>query len=116
MWLFVPIFTAIVVLPATLSVITPGHIVLSLGTWFGSEVGFTSQGITSAGFMIVRVATSISLVELLTLTTPWTRLLAALRVLFVPRIFVLVIGMAYRYIYHLLDAVTDMYTRGRLVR
>ena len=53
---------------------------------------------------------SISLVVLLTLTTPWTRLLAALRALFVPRMFVLVLGMAYRYLFHLLDSVTDMYT------
>ena len=52
---------------------------------------------------------SISLVVLLTLTTPWVRLLAALRSLGVPRIFVLIIGMAYRYIFLLLGSVTDMY-------
>ena len=56
------------------------------------------------------VAVSISLVVLLTLTTPWTRLLAALRTLFVPKMFVLVLGMAYRYLFHLLGSVTDMYT------
>ena len=53
---------------------------------------------------------SISLVVLLTLTTPWVRLLAALRALLVPRIFILIIGMAYRYIFLLLNSVTDMYT------
>jgi energy-coupling factor transporter transmembrane protein EcfT len=47
---------------------------------------------------------------LLTLTTPWSKLLAALRALYAPRMFVLVLGMAYRYLFHLLDAVTDMYT------
>jgi hypothetical protein len=31
-WLFVPIFTGIVVLPATLSVVTPGDVVLQLWT------------------------------------------------------------------------------------
>ena len=51
----------------------------------------------------MRVAMSISLVVLLTLTTPWNRLLAALRPLFVPRMFVLVLGMAYRYLFHLLE-------------
>jgi cobalt/nickel transport system permease protein len=110
-WLFIPIFTGIVVLPATLSIVTPGHIVVHLGHWwFGHEVGVTRQGLLAAGLIVTRVAVSISLVVLLTLTTPWSKLLGALRALFVPRIFVLVLGMCYRYIFHLLNAVTDMYT------
>ena len=44
-WLFIPIFTAVIVLPATLNLITPGHVVVSLGTWFGHPVGLTSQGL-----------------------------------------------------------------------
>jgi cobalt ECF transporter T component CbiQ len=108
-WLFVPIFTGIVVLPATLSIVTPGDVVLQLWSWHGSPQGFTAQGLTSAALVVSRVATSISLVVLLTLTTPWVRLLAALRALGVPRIFVLVIGMAYRYVFLLLGTVTDMY-------
>jgi cobalt ECF transporter T component CbiQ len=112
-WLFVPIFTGIVVLPATLNLVTPGDIVVPLGTWFGHEVGMTSQGLTSAALIVTRVATSVSLVVLLTLTTPWTRLLSALRSLFVPRMFILVLGMAYRYLFHLLTAVVDMYTARR---
>jgi cobalt ECF transporter T component CbiQ len=109
-WLFIPIFTGIVVLPATLSFITPGHVVIPLGTWFGHHVGVTRQGLTGAGIIVVRVAASISIVVLLTLTTVWTRLLSALRSLFVPRLFVAVLAMTYRYLFHLLNAVTDMYT------
>ncbi|HEX2384462.1 MAG TPA: cobalt ECF transporter T component CbiQ [Acidimicrobiales bacterium] len=112
-WLFVPIFTGIIVLPATLNLITDGDIVVPLGTWFGHEVGLTSQGLTSAALIVARVATSISLVVLLTLTTSWTRLLAALRALFVPRMFILVLGMAYRYLFQLLGSVVDMYTARR---
>ena len=108
-WLFVPIFTGIVVLPATLNIVTPGAIVVPLGNWFGHQVGLTEQGLTAAGLIVTRVATSISLVVLLTLTTPWSKLLAALRTLHAPRMFVLVLGMAYRYLFQLLDAVTDMY-------
>lgn len=108
-WLFVPIFTGIVVLPATLSIVTPGHVVMPLWTWHGIVQGVTAQGLTSAALVVVRVATSISLVVLLTLTTPWTALLAALRSLGVPRMFVLIIGMAYRYVFLLLGTVTDMY-------
>jgi cobalt ECF transporter T component CbiQ len=108
-WLFIPIFTGIVVLPATLNIVTPGDIIVPLGTWFGHPVGLTEQGLTSAGLIVTRVATSISLAVLLTLTTPWSKLLAALRTLHAPRMFVLVLGMAYRYLFQLLDAVTDMY-------
>jgi cobalt/nickel transport system permease protein len=116
-WLFIPVFTGVVVLPATFSFVTPGHIVVPVGSWFGHRVGLTGQGLTTAGLIVIRVATSISLVVLLTLTTPWTKLLAALRSLFVPRMFILVLGMAYRYLFHLLGSVTDMYTarKARMV-
>ena len=56
------------------------------------------------------MAVSISLVVLLTLTTPWNRLLGSLRSLGVPRMFVRVLGMCYRYIFLLLNTVSDMYT------
>ncbi len=108
-WLFVPIFTGIVVLPATLSIVTPGDVVLTLWHWNGTPQGLTAQGLTAAARVVCRVAVSISLVVLLTLTTPWVRLLAALRSLGVPRIFILIIGMAYRYIFLLLGTVTDMF-------
>jgi cobalt ECF transporter T component CbiQ len=112
-WLFIPIFTGIIVIPAMFSFVTPGNVVVPLGDWSGNEVGLTEQGLRSAALIVSRVATSISLVVLLTLTTPWARLLAALRALFVPRVFVLILGMAYRYIFLLLNAVTDMYTARR---
>jgi len=108
-WLFIPIFTLIVVLPATFSIITPGDIAVELWTWHGEPQGLTVQGLTSAGLVVSRVAVSISLVVLLTLTTPWTKLLAALRSIGVPRVFILVIGMAYRFIFLMLASVTDMY-------
>jgi cobalt/nickel transport system permease protein len=117
-WLFIPIFTGIVVLPATFSFISPGNVVLPLWHWHGQVVGLTSQGLEAASLIVTRVAMSISLVVLLTITTPWNRLLAAMRALFVPRIFVMVIGMAYRYVFLLLNSVTDMYTarKARTVR
>jgi cobalt/nickel transport system permease protein len=117
-WLFIPIFTGIVAIPAMFSFVTPGEVVVGLGHWFGHEVGLTRQGLTGAALLVLRVATSSSLVILLTLTTPWPRLLAALRALFVPQLFVLVIGMAYRYIFVLLASVDDMYVsrKARTVR
>jgi cobalt/nickel transport system permease protein len=108
-WLFIPIFTGIVVLPATFSFITPGHIVVPLGDWFGHPVGLTSQGLRGATLIVVRVATSISLVVLVAMTTSWTSLLAALRALFLPRMFVLVLGIAFRYVFYLSNTVTELY-------
>ncbi len=109
-WLFIPLFTGVIVVPAMFSFVTPGEVVLPLGHWLGHEVGLTRQGLASAGLIVSRVATSISLVLLLTLTTSWPRLLSALRALFVPRMLVLVLGMAYRYLFVLLDAVSEMVT------
>ena len=108
-WLFVPLFTGIVVLPATLSFVTPGEIVVPL---FG-DVGLTRQGLTGAALITLRVAISISLVLLVTLTTRWTDVLAALRALRVPRAFVLVAGMSYRYLLVLLDVVSDLHEARR---
>jgi len=112
-WLFIPLFTGLVVAPAAFSFVTPGRIVLSAGTWFGHDVGLTAPGLIAAGLIVSRVAVSVSLVVLLTLTTRWDRLLGALRALLVPRIFVLVLAIAYRYVFLLLDSVTDMYTARR---
>jgi cobalt/nickel transport system permease protein len=109
-WLFIPLFTGVIVAPATLNFVTHGEIVVHLGTWFGHPAGLTRQGLDAAGLIVSRVAVSISLVVLLTLTTQWSRLLSSLRALFVPRMFVLVLGMTYRYVFHLLNGVTDMYT------
>ena len=61
--------------------ITPGDIVVPLGPG-SARVGLTAQGLTAAATDRRSASpTSISLVVLLTLTTPWARLLAALRAL-----------------------------------
>ena len=109
-WLFIPLFTGLVVAPAALNVVTHGQIVVPLGTWFGHPVGLTRQGLEAGAVVVSRVALSISLVVLLTLTTPWNRLLASLRAVFVPAVFVQVLAMTYRYLFHLVTGVREMYT------
>ena len=108
-WLTVPLFTVFVVLPATTNLITPGEIVVPLGTWFGHPVGLTAQGLGGAALLVAGVAVSVSLALLVTITTPWARMLEALRSLKVPRIFVTVGAMAYRYVFVLVEVVTDRY-------
>jgi cobalt ECF transporter T component CbiQ len=108
-WVFIPVFTLVIMVPATLSVVTPGHVVVVLWHSGPKPEGLSSQGLTSALLVTCRVAVSVSLVVLVTLTTPWARLLGALRAVGVPRMFVLVIGMAYRYVFLLASSVTEMY-------
>jgi cobalt ECF transporter T component CbiQ len=112
-WLAVPAATALIALPATLNLVTPGRDVLPLGSWAGHHVAVTGAGLTTAARLVLRVAASTSLVLLLTLTTPWTSLLAALRSWRVPKLFVAVLAIAHRYLFHLLGSVTEMFTARR---
>jgi len=102
-WLALPFFTGIIIVPALF--ITPGP------TLFHLPLGLviTTTGLTSGLFLLFRVSTSLSLTLLLILTTPWNTTLSALTVLRVPDVFILVLGMTYRYIYLLLRIANDMF-------
>jgi cobalt ECF transporter T component CbiQ len=107
-WLVIPLFTAIAVAPATLSVVTPGDLIVQLWTWHGTPHGLTRQGLLTAALVILRVACSVSVVLMVTMSTPWNRLLGALRALGVPKVFVMIVAMAYRYLFVLLGTITDL--------
>lgn len=102
-WLFMPFFTGIIAIPAFF--ITPGpplaHLPLGLV--------ITRTGAMTALFLLLRVGASVSTAMLLVLTTPWNSVLKALGVLRVPDVFVVILGMTYRYIYLLLHTVNDMF-------
>jgi len=102
-WLVLPFFTGMVVLPALF--ITPGPTLLQLPL----GLIITSTGVTTVLFLLLRVSTSVSLTLLLILTTPWNAVLSALGVLRIPDVFVLILGMTYRYIYLLLRSANDMF-------
>jgi cobalt/nickel transport system permease protein len=102
-WLFIPIFTGIIALPAIF--ITPGPVLVKLPL----GLVITQTGLTSSFFLISRVATSISLTILLILTTPWNSILKSLKVFQIPDVVVLILGMTYRYIYLLLFIANDMF-------
>jgi cobalt/nickel transport system permease protein len=102
-WLALPFFTGLVILPALF--ITPGPVLLR------PPLGFviTQTGVTTVLFLLLRVSTSVSLTLLLILTTPWNTVLSALSILHVPDVFILILGMTYRYIYLLLHIANDMF-------
>jgi cobalt ECF transporter T component CbiQ len=102
-WLFIPFFTGLVILPAFFT--TPGPTLVMLP--FGLAV--TQTGARTALFLLLRVGTSVSLAVLLMLTTSWSVLLKALSVLRVPEGFLLILGMTYRYIFLLLRITEDMF-------
>ncbi|MEK6536502.1 MAG: cobalt ECF transporter T component CbiQ, partial [Actinomycetota bacterium] len=119
-WLFIPLFAGIIAIPSLFSIFRPGDPLwtiwdfggeVTLGPWsLGAGLAVTHQGLKGAVVLILRVATSVSLAVLLALTTRWADLLKALRVFLVPRIFVLILSMTYRYIFLILGLATDMFT------
>ncbi len=119
-WLFIPFFTGIVVLPSIFNFIRPGDPLINIISFSHPvKLGFirlpevisvTKQGLAGAGLIILRVGVSVSLAVLLTITSRWGELLKALRVFFIPKIFVMVLEMTYRYIFLLLTVITDMFT------
>ncbi len=110
-WVFMPFFTGVVALPALFNVFTPGTPLLTLLDLTSPRVylAITLPGVITAAFLLLRVGASVSIGVLLILTTRWTVLLKALRVLRVPQAFVLILGMTYRYIYVLLHAANNMF-------
>ncbi len=105
--LFIPIFTAVIAIPALF--ITPGEPLIHLA----GKVIITGQGARTAGLLILRVMDSLSFGTLLILTTPWTGLLVALRWLRVPSLLVATLSMTYRYIFLLLHTVNSMFLARR---
>ena len=127
-WLFVPLFSAAIVLPALLNIVTPGDSVwvlvkLSRAYSWGpytipAEIAITRQGLWGGIVFVSRVAASVSFAVLFTLTTKWAEVFSGLRSLFVPRVFVVTLGMTYRYLFVFLRLIQDMYLarKSRTIR
>ena len=127
-WLFVPLFSAVVVIPALFNLVSPGDplwtsVHLSRSYDYGpyhipETIAITRQGVLTATTFIGRVAASVSLAVLLTLTTRWNSLLQALEALRVPATFILILAMAYRYIALLVTAVQEIHIarKSRTIR
>jgi cobalt/nickel transport system permease protein len=110
-WLALPFFTGLIALPALF--ITPGVALIHLPL----GLVITQSGVTTVLFLLLRVSTSVSLTLLLILTTPWNTVLSALGILLIPDVFILVLGMTYRYIYLFIHTANDMFLsrKSRLV-
>lgn len=107
-WIIIPLFSLFIAVPALFDLFSPGNALFSFRAW-GLNISITHQGLFGALLFVTRVATAVSLVVLLTLTTKHAALLNALRFFKIPRIFVMVLGMCYRYIYLLVEIVESTY-------
>lgn len=107
-WIFIPLFSLFIALPALFNVFSPGEIIF---------LGITKQGLFSATLFVLRVLTSVSFSILVVLTTGHTALLKAMRSLGVPQIFVMTFMMCYRYIFIFIKIIEDMYlaVKSRLI-
>lgn len=127
-WLFVPLFSVAVVLPVILNIVTPGDPLWILFTldrphsWgpyaIPQAIAITRQGLWGGIVFVSRVAASVSFGVLFTLTSKWGEVFAGLRALFVPRVFVVTLGMTYRYLFVVLRLIQDMYRarKSRTIR
>ncbi|MDD2680236.1 MAG: cobalt ECF transporter T component CbiQ [Candidatus Omnitrophica bacterium] len=107
-WIFIPLFSLFIAIPALFSFISPGEALLSFN-FLGLKAVITRPGASSALLFVARVITSVSLIILLGLTTRHFELLKVLRIFKVPQVFVMVLGMSYRYIYLFVEIVQDTY-------
>ena len=111
-WLGVLFFTGCIALPAIFT--TPG-----LTLWRLPLAGWpvTAQGLRSATHLLLRAETSATWILLVVLSTPWIRVLKALRALRVPVTAVVILGMTHRYIFLFLQLAREQFEarRSRLV-
>ena len=105
-WLGIPFFAGLVVLPAVFLVPGPHLFNLTLGP---VSIGPTVPGVSGAILFVSRVGVSVSLAVLLVMTTPWADLLKSLQAVHVPQLFILVLAMAYRYIFLFLHLANGMF-------
>jgi cobalt/nickel transport system permease protein len=127
-WLFVPLFTLVIAIPMLFNVFLPGDPLYqvaylgenaSLGPIALPEsIYITTQGTNAAVVFTLRVVVSVSAVVLLFLTTPQAVLFKSLRSIGVPKLYVLTLEMAYRYIFLLTDLIREVYIakRARTIR
>ena len=105
-WMGIPFFAGIIVIPAIFLV--PGERLFEL-TLGPITIAPSIPGLTGAVIFVTRVGVSVSIAVLLVMTTPWASILKALRTLRVPQVFVLVLSMSYRYIFLFLHTTNGLF-------
>lgn len=103
------IFGFLVALPSALNLFRDGEVLFTLFSlskphqiWIYSipqTIGITKEGLYGIGMLTLRVLNSLSLTFLLFYTTPFSEIIRALKVIKVPDAFLVVITLAYKYLF-----------------
>ncbi len=103
-WVVLPFFSLFLALPLIFSFVTPGNAFISIT----NTLSITYEGIDIALRLLLRVAGSVTMMQILLLTTRWDLILNSLKILYVPSSIIFVLSLTYRYIHVLLKSALDM--------
>jgi cobalt/nickel transport system permease protein len=113
------IFGLLIILPASLNVITPGKIIYNLITFnkashfwiynIPKNIGITSEGILVVSMVFLRILNSVSFAMLIVFTTSFPAFIKSFKIIGVPDTFLMVITLAYKYIFILCRTVEESF-------
>jgi cobalt/nickel transport system permease protein len=113
------VFGFLVVLPASLNIITPGKIVFNIVTFtkpshfwiynIPQNIGFTENGFQVVLLVFLRVLNSVSFALLIVFTTPFPSFIKSFKIIGVPDTFLMIISLAYKYIFILSRTIEETY-------
>ena len=113
------LFGIIIVFPASLNIITPGKIIFTIITFnkpmhfliynIPQHIGFTENGFKVVSLIFLRILNSISIAMLVIFTTSFPAFIKSLRILGIPDTFLMIISLAYKYIFILSRAIEETY-------
>ena len=114
--------------PAAFNVITPGEMILPVFSFakphnfwiyhIPREIGITLAGCKVLARLFLRIFNSVSLSFLLVYSTPFSRVLKAFRILFIPYTLLMIVWLAYKFIYILCRTIEETYfaLKSRFIR
>ena len=113
------IFGFLIVLPASLNIITPGKIIFNIITFskpshfwiynIPQKIGFTENGFRVVLLVFLRVLNSVSFAILIIFTTSFPDFIKSFKIFGVPDTFLMVISLAYKYIFILSRTIEETY-------
>ncbi|HET8913063.1 MAG TPA: cobalt ECF transporter T component CbiQ [Ktedonobacteraceae bacterium] len=105
-WLGIPFFAGIVIVPSIFLAPGPFLFTLPLGPL---HLTISLPGLMAAIIFVARVGVCVSLAVLLILVTSWADVLKSLLAIGVPHVFVLLLLMTYRYIFLFLETANGLF-------
>jgi cobalt/nickel transport system permease protein len=113
------VFGFIIVLPASLNLVTPGKIIFNLITFnnpshfliytIPSNIGFTDNGLKVVLLIFLRILNSVSFAALIVFTTSFPLFIKSFKILGIPDTFLMIISLAYKYIFILSRTIEETY-------